>query len=355
MAAAGRGTGMKRNIRLSAASAAHFLVDFSCAFAIYRNLPPAGRQAAFFLIYHFCALALQLPLGVAADRARRNLALAAAGCLLAALGFVPLPAMLCAAVLGTGSALFHAGAGLEVLTDWPETCAPLGLFISPGAVGFYIGGMLGRAGLTPALLPGALLAGAGAWLLAAQRAFRPNLRSENPPLTLPHLSISALAALGGLFAVAGFRSLVGLQLPLPWKNGAWGAAAACALTLGKAAGGFAADRFGPARTAAVTLAASAALFCFAEHPVCGMAAIFLFNMSLPLTLTGAARLLPGARGSALGLLALALSLGLVPVYLGAPALSTAEAAGIAALSGAVLAPALRRRAGLPGPETTART
>lgn len=332
---------MKRGIRLGAASAAHFLVDFACAFAVFRNLPSAGGTAEFLLLYNFCAFALQMPMGVAADRLRRNLALSAAGCLLAALGFLPLPTMLSAAVLGVGNALFHVGAGLEVLTDWPETCAPLGVFVSPGAVGLYIGGMLGRARLTPALLPGVLLLGAAVWLLAAQRAFRPTLRSENPPLELPRLPLSALTALGGLFAVVVARSLVGLNLTLSWKTGSWGTVLVCALALGKAAGGFAADRFGPALTAAVTLTASAALFCFAGHPVCGTAAVFLFNMSMPLTLTGAARLLPGARGFAFGLLTFALFLGLVPVYLGAPGLSGVAAAGIAAVSAAVLTPGLR--------------
>lgn len=336
-----RRANMKRGIRLGAASAAHFLVDFACAFAIFRRLPGAGGTAELLLLYNFCAFALQMPLGVLADRMRCNLALAAGGCALAAAGFLPLPVMASAAVLGVGNALFHVGAGLEVLTDWRETCAPLGVFVSPGAVGLYIGGMLGRAQLTPALLPAVLLLGAAVWLLAAQRAFRPDLRSENPPAELPRLPLSTLAALCGLFAVVILRSLVGLDLRLSWKSGVWGAVVVCALALGKAAGGFAADRFGMTRTAAVTLTASAGLFCLAGNPVCGTAAIFLFNMSMPLTLTGAARLLPGARGFAFGLLTFALFLGLVPVYFGAAALSGGTAAVLAAVSALALTACLK--------------
>lgn len=338
------GSAVRRGVRLSAAAAAHFLVDFACAFAMFRRLPGGEDPAALLLGYNFFAFALQMPLGAAADWLGRNLALAALGCLTAAAGFLPLPLGVCAALLGVGNALFHVGAGLEVLTDWPDTCAPLGVFVSPGAVGLYIGGMLGRARLTPMGMPAALLLGAAVWLTAAQRAFRPDLRSENPPFALGRLPFSALAALGGLTAVVGFRSLVGLNLPFSWKHGAWGAAAVCALALGKAAGGFAADRFGSARTAAVTLASSAALFCLAGNPVCGMAAIFLFNMSMPLTLTGAARLLPGARGFAFGLLTFALFLGLVPVSLGAPALTGTSAAGISAVSAVAAAACLRQAA-----------
>jgi FSR family fosmidomycin resistance protein-like MFS transporter len=249
------GNAVQRGVRLGAAAAAHFLVDFACAFAMLRRLPGGEQAAALLLVYNFCAFALQMPLGVLADRLGRNLALAALGCLTAALGFLPLPLTVCAGLLGVGNALFHVGAGLEVLTDWPDLCGPLGVFVSPGAVGLYIGGMLGRAYLTPMLLPALLLLGAAAWLLAAQRVFRPDLRSENPPLTLPKLPWKTLAVLAGLTAVVAVRSLVGLNLPLPWKHGGWGAAAICALALGKAAGGFAADRFGLTRTAVVTLAA----------------------------------------------------------------------------------------------------
>ena len=335
------GNAVQRGVRLGAAAAAHFLVDFACAFAMLRRLPGGEQAAALLLVYNFCAFALQMPLGVLADRLGRNLALAALGCFTAALGFLPLPLTVCAGLLGVGNALFHVGAGLEVLTDWPDLCGPLGVFVSPGAVGLYIGGMLGRAYLTPMLLPALLLLGAAAWLLAAQRVFRPDLRSENPPLTLPKLPWKTLAVLAGLTAVVAVRSLVGLNLPRPWKHGGWGAAAICALALGKAAGGFAADRFGLTRTAVVTLAASAALFCFAGTPGWGLAAIFLFNMSMPLTLAGAARLLPGARGFAFGLLTFALFLGLIPVYRGAQPLSCAAAAVLAAVSAPVLAVCLK--------------
>ena len=47
-----------------------------------------------------------------------------------------------------------------------------------------------------------------------------------------------------------------------------------------------------------------------------LAALFLFNMSMPLTLFASARLLKGAKGTAFGLLTAALFLGVVPFFLG---------------------------------------
>ena len=47
-----------------------------------------------------------------------------------------------------------------------------------------------------------------------------------------------------------------------------------------------------------------------------LAALFLFNMTMPLTLMEAARLLPGAKGGAFGLLTCALFVGMVPRFIG---------------------------------------
>ena len=77
-------------------------------------------------------------------------------------------------------------------------------------------------------------------------------------------------------------------------------------------------------------------------PVWGTAAVLLFNMTMPLTLWAAARLLPQARGFAFGLLTFGLFLGFLPVAFGAPPLSGKEAAALAAVSAALMLPALRR-------------
>ena len=50
----------------------------------------------------------------------------------------------------------------------------------------------------------------------------------------------------------------------------------------------------------------------------GTAAVFLFNMTMPITLWAAARLIPGAKGFAFGLLTFALFLGFLPTWLGWP-------------------------------------
>ena len=118
-----------------------------------------------------------------------------------------------------------------------------------------------------------------------------------------------------------------------------------ALAAGKAAGGYLADRFGFRRTAVLSLALSAALLPLApEHPLLGTAAIFLFNMTMPLTLWASARLLPSARGFAFGLLTFGLFLGFLPAVFGG-SLSAPMAAVWALVSLALLLPGLGKAVG----------
>ena len=119
-----------------------------------------------------------------------------------------------------------------------------------------------------------------------------------------------------LFLVVVLRSALGLAFDFSWK-GSLALPFTLAVVLGKTCGGLLADRIGPRRTAILTLLASAVLFVFSGVPAAGLAAVFLFNTTMPLTLHAASRLLPGAKGFSFGLLTFALFLGFLPGFFGA--------------------------------------
>ena len=135
----------------------HFLVDGICAWGML------GRFRGFdaILLYNFCAFVLQLPLGAVLDRfggRRTPMVFAAAGCGLTLLGACTSPLL-----LGLGNALFHVGGGVDVIRDGGK-CEKLGIFVAPGAMGLFLGGLL--AGRSLPLLPvlilmAALLRGRG--------------------------------------------------------------------------------------------------------------------------------------------------------------------------------------------------
>ena len=301
-------------------SVSHFLVDFACAFFMFRAVSGTPDGYLGVLLYNFCAFAMQMPLGIIADRCDKNHLFAAAGCLIvvAAYSLWGFPA-LAAAALGTGNALFHLGGGIDVLNISEKKMGALGVFVSPGAFGIFLGTLLGRGGSAaamPALLPAVA---AAALLILVLRKANSEAYTRNAPFSLEtKIPGKALPAAACFFIVVCLRSYMGLSMDFPWKATALlGVALVCAVAFGKAAGGFLADRFGAGRTTAVSLGLAALLFLWGQTPLPGIAATFLFNMTMPVTLWCMAGIFPKAKGFSFGLLTFGLFLGFLPVYLDA--------------------------------------
>ena len=328
---------MTKTPLLALYSLAHFWVDLSCALLAFRSLSASPDFALCLLLYNFCAFALQMPLGLLADRLDRNGAVAAAGCALVALAYaVPLP-LAAAVTAGVGNALFHLGGGIDTLNTGLGRSAALGIFVSPGAVGLFLGTLWGRGDAAPLWAgPVGLLVLAGAILWLCRRTFG-SLRSGNVPLDpTPREGWGPLVP---LFLVVVLRSYMGANQAFAWKSqGQWALVLTLALALGKAGGGLLSDRLGPRRAAGWSLGLAVALYLLSGAPLPGLLAVFLFNMTMPMTLWAAAQLLPGAKGFGFGLLTFALFVGYLPVYLGWPAVfgNVWACAAAAALSLALL-------------------
>ncbi len=305
-----------KRMGLAAWSAGHFWVDFSCALLMFSCHLEKPEWLLCVLLYNFCAFALQMPIGLLADRLSRNSLVAAGGCVLVFWGWLAAPVALLSAVLaGTGNACFHVGGGIDVLNGSEKRSAALGIFVSPGAFGIYFGTLMGKTGGFHGLIPAVGLVLFALLLPGLDRILRGSLDSENSPVEL-ELSGKITWALVCCFLVVILRSWMGLVMQFPWKTGGWSLAVICAVALGKTAGGFLGDRLGMERGAVLSLGASVLLFLFCHIPAAGVTAVFLFNMTMPMTLWAAARMLPGAKGFAFGTLTFALFLGFLPVYLG---------------------------------------
>ena len=296
----------------------HFLVDFACAFFMFFYITKSPDRYLCVLLYNFFAFAMQMPLGICADKLDKNYLLACSGCLVvaAACALFPVP-VLAAVLLGSGNAMFHLGGGIDVLNISEEKSGALGIFVSPGAFGVYFGTMLGRGDINFAA---AILL---ALFTSAVFIFVFYKKQSAAYVSNAEFSLGS-AAPGGttvavvcLFIVVCLRSYTGLALNFPWKSaGLWGVVLVCAVVFGKNAGGLLSDRFGPQKTSLLSLGLAAALFFFAKMPLFGVAAVFLFNMTMPVTLWVIAKIFPGAKGFSFGLLTFALFLGFAPVHLG---------------------------------------
>ena len=228
---------------------------------------------------------------------------------LLALGLLPMPLSVLAAICsGLGNGMFHVGAGLEVLNS-SDKAASLGLFVSPGAVGLYIGTVLAPFWIRYSwvlplgmLLMGLLLLSLNKW----------GCSSRNAPLSLTKDG-SVYLSLLCLFLVVVLRSLLSGEAFSTGQVSIPGIVPVLCLASGKAAGGFLGDRIGLRRTAVLSLGATALLLLM-PWAYGSLLALFLFNMTMPLTLYEAARLLPGAKGAAFGLLTCALFIGVLPRF-----------------------------------------
>lgn len=297
-------------------SLAHFCVDFSCAFFIYSRFLNPWQWTLCLVLYNFCAFAMQAPLGLLGDRINKNAVFAAAGCVIVALSvFLANYAVTACIVAGLGNALFHLGGGIDTLNECGERCGKLGVFVSPGAFGIFFGTRLGRARTLDfrIVIAGLIVAAALILLMASRRDLLRH--SRNVPVSFAGIGEpGVIPAALCFFLVVCLRSFAGSSMAFPWKSaGSWGPILTCGVVFGKTAGGFLADRFGAVRSSWVTLGAAALLFLFAGHPLAGVAAVFLFNMTMPVTLGALARMLPGVKGFAFGTLTLALFAGLVPI------------------------------------------
>lgn len=321
----------------------HFLVDFCCAFLIFRVFSDSGELYLYFLLYNFCAFALQMPMGLVADWNNRNALTAALGCVFISLAFIICMAAgerlsgagaaffgaVIVILAGVGNCLFHVGGGIEIINRSGRCLWPLGVFISPGAAGIFFGTMLGKGSNLPFCLPGLAIFAGNIAVLLWQKRVCGSFVSDNPPLRLglvggdaacgnrPDRALRPLLALLSLFLVVALRSHLGMVFRFPWKSELTGGLLAlAAVVFGKAAGGILADRFGIGRTAFFSMLVSIPCFLLAQQTGFGAAGLFFFNMSMPLTLYLASRILRSSRGFAFGLLTFALFVGFLPSYLG---------------------------------------
>lgn len=278
----------------------HFLVDFSCALMMLRTLP----DPVWFLIYNFCAFAMQMPIGLLADMLGRNRLFALSGIGLVLLAALPLPVPVRVLSMGLGNACYHVGGGREALLQ-DDRMTGLGIFVSPGAIGIYLGTVLAQNGMLHILVSAALAVTAAAVFLFCPSGTRK--KEISAPRPLPALL---------MLAVVIVRSLIGMSMESPWKIGVYVTLGAIAGACGKALGGFLGDRLGSRKAGVLSLISAAVLFLLPDLGIAGVMGVLMFNMTMPITLRRACDALPGMEGFGFGLLTFGLFLGYLPSAFG---------------------------------------
>ena len=326
----------RRTVEVSAA--VHFLVDLGCIFlAVAFLIPLCGDRMDWVwvvMLYNMFAFAFQLPIGALGDRAGISWKLAAAGCLIisgaygiawagisAPRGLI-LPAVI-AVIAGIGNSCFHVGCGIAVLERSGRRAAMPGIYVSTGAFGVYLAPLMAScsgpsvwgaaAGILVMLGCTFCLVRSGKTLGSIEVAPKEKREPAHRRAAGPSAALMLTAASGLLITVL-LRSYAGTIMGFTWKSvPLLGLLFALSVVLGKMLGGVIGDRIGWMKTALISLLAAAVLFAVSsENPAAGIAAVFLFNMTMPITLTALADLMRDRPGTAFGMTTMMLFLGTVP-------------------------------------------
>lgn len=303
----------------------HALVDAACGFVIFQDLRtgPYSHEwvVGLVVLYNTLAFGGQSLAGLAADRLGNYRGMGVAGAVLAVTALLVGPSWTVVAIVlvGVGNALFHVGAGADVLRSSEDRATESGIFVGPGAVGLCAGIWLGghdvpcRMALAVALLVTAPL------MLPVARATMPRITTAALPRARSGLIL--LAVLGAAFLVSSVtvRALIGGTVAGTWRGTSTEVmvALAVAACCGKMIGGFVGDRLGWITTCMVALFVSAPLVSvLVGNPAGAVVGMLVFQMTMAITLKATHHAMPDRPGLAFGLPCLALLFGALPGLLG---------------------------------------
>ncbi len=247
----------------------HFAIDLACFFLLAGNFTKTAQTTlligAGYMIFLILSYGLRPFLGTVLDEIPR-LHSQAVGCLLVAVAcLLPVGAAWVALFpAAVGSALFHVGALGESVAFARGFFSRNAMVISTGVFGATAGTVLAQrtplSGWKLALLLLAL--SLGCFFFTEARKYPRKIRSfRNSVIRIfPDWAVLLLTMIPLLII-----ALVGTLLPPDWAKGPMILIPAAVCMLGRIAGGFAADRFGPRKTMAVCLGAALLLLTVFTH------------------------------------------------------------------------------------------
>jgi FSR family fosmidomycin resistance protein-like MFS transporter len=295
----------------------HALIDATCAALIFSLLKyyPITSEIfiGFVILYNVLAFGLQPLIGLVSDKWQIPRNTAIAGVIVTALSaitvfFSPLIAVIFA---GVGNAMFHVGAGTISLNLTPRKATAPGIYVAPGALGLLVGTLLGKAGyfIPWIFVLVLLLLCVCIWFVSIPKI------DYKEKIVSSKFSYFELIIILILLAIVS-RALIGSLIVFPWKtNMVLLIILTLAVVFGKALGGFLADKFGWSLISVSALIISAPLLAFGVNiPILAIFGMFLFNITMPVTLVAISNTLSGKPGFAFGLTTLALIFGALPIF-----------------------------------------
>ena len=255
----------------------HFFTDAACALVIFSATHDIKQAFIYFIAYNFLAFCLQPVAGFVLDKFQKIKPshYITTAFILLIIGFVPfLPAWEKVIFIGIGNCLFHTGAGTIILNSSKKKMAPLGIFVSSGALGLTLGTLLS---------PYAQVHNVCMMALLILEIF--NLTATEEKITKKsgsiHWKIAPLLCL--CIVIRSFMGFISVTTFV--KSAPIILMITCGVVAGKALGGLLCDKWGIRRVATFSTLIVVALFLFSFHnPYLWTMVQLIVNLSMPITL-----------------------------------------------------------------------
>lgn len=312
-------TFFKRNIieNLTVYWITHALIDLICAWVIFSiwKFEIVSIDRLFFLIilYNVLAFWLQVIFWILIDYFRNPRAMTILGCLLTGLSSIIFLSFPTVAIIFAWlwNALFHVGWWSISLNLTPHKASAPWVFVAPWAMWLFIWTVLGKGGqfvVWPFIVALFVLV---ILMLIIKTPEIDYDKKEKEHIKLNYLEIIMLFV---LFSVA-IRSFIGLSISFPWKTDFnLLIILITAIVLWKWIWWFLADKFGWIRISVWALVLSIPFLLLGfNNAFLWIIWMFLFNITMPITLLAISNILPWRPAFAFWLTVFALLLGWLPV------------------------------------------
>lgn len=291
----------------------HMLVEIVCFDVLYSKFYDAGIVWTIALVYDFLAFVPQGLIGDFFNKHKKD-NFGAIGCAVMLAGVLlvePLP-ILSLVLIAIGNSIVHEAGAVATIAVSEGKLFPSALFVSGGSFGVVIGQFIkGNRNIRCCLMSIML-----ALILKCDNYcyddFKKKVRFDLVDKSKGFNTVVSVA----LFVVAA-RSFIGYCIPITWKKSVWQAFLLFFIMgLGKAAGGYLADKFGCKRVAVYSSLLCIPFLVFGkDYMIISIIGVFMFSLTMAITFGMFLSVIDDNPGLAFGLTTLGLFIGTLPVFI----------------------------------------
>lgn len=287
------------------ATVLHLIVDLFSIYTVGNLVRNVNHKLIVIMLYNFFAFCLQMPIGLVSDKINKNFEITSIGCFFIFLSYWIKEINLCIFLVGIGNAMFHIGMGREVLIRSENKATMPGIFVSAGAIGVYLGKQLLNSELEIEVL--FLIIVALIFFVTrnhSQKTKKEKVYNINKTRILVILLFAISVGIRAFVGVIKFDNSIENKLLIT----------VIAVFLGKFLGGILSDKFGMRNITIVSLSLSIISFLFYQNNYFYILGTFLFNMTMPITVTIISNIMSDKKGFAFGITTFMLFIGSSFIY-----------------------------------------